>query len=250
MTGMLDLHRRWRSGRSAARGSILAAVLVMMALGAIWAGAASTQWSFILKREREKELIFRGTQIVRGIEDFSSRGAPPTSLEQLTKFPKPTLRQAWADPMTERHDSNGDLIEGTGKWKLLTRGQPAPTTTGATTAPPSASSQVGSTIHILPLRGVASLSEEESIGGYRNIPPGGPYTEWQFEVFGSNANPGGQTGASQGGFDLERPPGFGGLRQPGGPPVPPSAGMSQGVPRQPASAPPRPPTRGVGGLGR
>ena len=40
-----------------------------MAIGAIWAGVASTRWSFILQREREKELIFRGKQIAKGIEE-------------------------------------------------------------------------------------------------------------------------------------------------------------------------------------
>jgi len=243
--GVLDLSRRWRSGRSATRGSILAAVLVIMAIGAVWAGVASTNWSFILKREREKELIFRGKQIAKAIEDYSGGAAAPTSLEQMAKFPKPTLRQEWADPMTARYDSAGELVEGTGRWKLLTRTGAAATNASTQTQPPMPNSQVGSRINILPLRGVASMSEEESIGGYGEIAAGGPYSEWEFQGFGASQI----QGTAQGGFEFDRPPGFGGLRQPGGPPVPPSTSASHGGTRPPGLTPPRP-APAVGGTGR
>lgn len=219
--------RRFAACRSSARGSLLAALLVMMTLASIMLAVAVTQWSFIVRRDREKELIFRGTQIVRGIEEFRGKhNRLPTTLEEMAKLPNPALRQAWADPVTARYDDDGELVEGTGAWQYITQGEagtvrpsgtpgPGATTATAPTGPgrPGApgGGRVGSTPQIVPFDGVASTSEEVSIGGYADMEAGKTYAEWRFRVFGGT----GLTGR----LELPRPPGFGGYRAPGGPPI-------------------------------
>ena len=231
-----DPWRRFMGRQSGARGSLLAALLVMMTLASIMLAVASTQWSFIVRREREKELIFRGTQIVRGIDAFRAKNSRlPTTLEEMTKLPNPVLRQEWADPMTARYDDDGKLVEGTGQWQYIAQGDatgsgppgghtgppgtPGPASgsaTGPATTSSSGASQgrrggLGSTPQIVPFEGVASTSDEEAIGSYADLGSGRKYSEWRFRVFAS-------TGL-QGRLDLPRPPGFGGYRSPGGPPI-------------------------------
>jgi hypothetical protein len=68
------------------------------------------QWSVIMKRDREAELIFRGTRIKDAIDlyvaDYEIQKATrpnrwPRTLEELTKkSPKRYLQMAYSDPMT------------------------------------------------------------------------------------------------------------------------------------------------------
>ncbi len=68
------------------------------------------QWSVIMKRDREAELLFRGTRIKEAIEryvaDYEVQKATrpnqwPLSLEQLTKKnPKRYLQTVYTDPIT------------------------------------------------------------------------------------------------------------------------------------------------------
>ncbi len=76
------------------------------------------QWSVILKRDREAELIFRGTRIKDAIEryvaDYEVQKATrpnrwPLSLKQLTqKSPKRYLQTVYTDPITGK---NFDVIK-------------------------------------------------------------------------------------------------------------------------------------------
>jgi len=68
------------------------------------------QWSVIMKRDREAELLFRGTRIKEAIDryvaDYEVQKATrpnrwPRTLEELTKkSPKRYLQMAYSDPMT------------------------------------------------------------------------------------------------------------------------------------------------------
>ena len=68
------------------------------------------QWSVIMKRDREAELLFRGTRIKNAIDlyvadyEFQKATRPnrwPRTLEELTKkSPKRYLQMAYSDPMT------------------------------------------------------------------------------------------------------------------------------------------------------
>jgi type II secretory pathway pseudopilin PulG len=223
--------------------------MVMVAVMSILLTVAAQQWSFLTRRELERELTFRGERLLLALNEHQARvgGAPPTSLEDLTKPPRPVLPRVWPDPMTARYDGNGDLVEGTGEWQVIRVGDPA---AGAS---PTTRDQGGfrerrpsgpATPAISGLRGVHSASEELSIGAWRDTPPGTPYNEWRFEVqFGRTDT--GTAGGREARID-ERPPGFGGLRAPGGPPVRnPLIGAQPGA--QPGGrsgrSPPRPPGR-------
>jgi type II secretory pathway pseudopilin PulG len=74
--------------------------------------AGGTYWSTVIKREKEKELLFRGGQIRRAIESYYN-GAPggggtqyPVSLNDLLKDSRYLatqryLRKVYLDPMTK-----------------------------------------------------------------------------------------------------------------------------------------------------
>ena len=216
--------------RSGERGASLAAVMATVAVLGILMTAAAQQWSFIERREMEKELIYRGQSIAAAIDEWRRQAQNqrlPTKLEDLTKGPRPTLRRVWHDPMTARYDRNGELEEETGMWELVTPMRPGGP--GGTNNPRA--SQPGSGpggVNIQGISGVASKSEELSIAGWANVPPGSPYTEWRFEVL--NVSPQQVNQPLQGGVSNEqRPPGYGGdARAPGAPP-PPGSPLGTGL---------------------
>lgn len=202
--------------------------MAMVGVLAVLMTVAAQQWSFIERREMEKELIYRGQSIAAAIDEYRRMGQNqrlPTKLEDMTKGPRPTLRRVWHDPMTARYEDDGDLVENTGQWELLTPGRGhAPPGSGQPQPPP-----LNSPLNIQGISGVASKSEEVSIAPWINVPAGSPYTEWRFEVL--NLNPNVAATQQGGGYDESspRPPGYGGdARAPGGPP-PPNSPLGTGL---------------------
>jgi hypothetical protein len=202
--------------------------MVMVAIMGVMMTMAAQQWSFIERREMEKELIYRGQRIAAAIGEFERQAQNqrrPTKLEDMTKGPRPTLRRVWHDPMTARYDSNGDLVEETGEFELLTPASPQAGAPGGGTPP---GQRTRSPINIQGINGVASQSDELSIAGWTTVPPGSPYTEWRFEAVyldrSTVVNP------VRGGESVElRPPGYGGdARAPGAPP-PPGSPLGTGL---------------------
>ena len=69
---------------------------------------AVQQWSTVMKREREVELLFRGDQIRKAIQRYHATagiGKYPLQLEDLVRVPnqsatKRFLRRVYADPIT------------------------------------------------------------------------------------------------------------------------------------------------------
>lgn len=90
-------------------GFTFIAVLIMVVVMGIMLGAVGQSVSVILKREREKELIFRGLQYRDAIERWSKKGVPLKDLKDLVE---PTvssnasaskdrfLRKLYKDPIT------------------------------------------------------------------------------------------------------------------------------------------------------
>jgi hypothetical protein len=78
----------------------------------IMLGAASQSWTMIMKRDREKELLFRGAQIRDAITDWNKPVAgrqpmPLKDLKDLLKDPRSTsnvryLRKLYTDPITNK----------------------------------------------------------------------------------------------------------------------------------------------------
>lgn len=96
------------------RGIAMVALLVSMAVMAVVLSVALPSWKTLTQRDREEELIFRGTQYARAITLYQRKfanGFPPTVdflVEQ--KF----LRRKYKDPMTKD-----------GEFQLLVVGQEA-----------------------------------------------------------------------------------------------------------------------------
>ena len=82
------------------------AALVMVVVMGIMLGATGQLMSTVMKREREKELIFRGLQYRDAIERWTKKGMMPLlDLNHLLKDPRSAagekyLRQLYKDPVT------------------------------------------------------------------------------------------------------------------------------------------------------
>jgi type II secretory pathway pseudopilin PulG len=85
-------------------------VMIIVALMGIALMGMNQQWSVMIKRDREAELLFRGTRIQEAIDhfvaDYEIQKATrpnrwPRSLQELTKkSPKRYLQRAYEDPIT------------------------------------------------------------------------------------------------------------------------------------------------------
>jgi len=102
------------SGR---HGFTYTAVLVLIVITGIAATSVQRSWSTIMKREKEKELLFRGDQIRKAIASYynsqENKKVYPASLKDLLKDPrymglKRHLRKIYMDTMT-----------GTNVWGLV-----------------------------------------------------------------------------------------------------------------------------------
>ncbi len=91
------------------RGVTYLALMFFVVLIGLSLMAVNQHWSVILKRDREKELAFRGMRIKQAIEryaaDYEVQKATrsnqyPLKLEDLTKRPKRYLQVVYKDPIT------------------------------------------------------------------------------------------------------------------------------------------------------
>ena len=100
-------------------------VMVLVVVMSISLLSVSQQWSVILKRDREEELLFRGNRIKEAIEryvaDYEVQKATrpnrwPRTLKDLTKKnPKRYLQAAYLDPITGKDFAlikTGDELHG------------------------------------------------------------------------------------------------------------------------------------------
>src|ERR1700719_52332 len=89
---------------SAEGGYAMAALLVAMAVMAVFLSVALPAWRTEAQREKETELIFRGTQYAHAIAMFQRKyaNASPPSLDVLLN--EHFLRKKFKDPMTKDGD--------------------------------------------------------------------------------------------------------------------------------------------------
>jgi len=175
-------HRRGEAGYSLV--ALVASVTIMFIL----MGAAAPTWQYIMKNDREEELLYRGGEIADAIVRFQKKNANayPTSLDQLVKGK--FLRKLYKEPMSKD-----------GKWRLIHQGQAGPpgalapggvgeggagtgpggattTTTTTTTLPGRGGTGLGGTT-VGPILGVASTSTEKSLRIFNGRTQ---YNEWIF----------------------------------------------------------------------
>ncbi len=105
VTDRFSTGRRQRDG-----GYMLIAILFMLALLVIAATVEAPRLVQQIKRDREEEMIHRGTEYARAIKKFYKKfGRYPANLEQLESTNQIRfLRKRYKDPLTKD-----------GKWKLL-----------------------------------------------------------------------------------------------------------------------------------
>jgi len=83
------------------------ALMIMVIMG-IMLGIVGQSWKTILQRDREEELLFRGTQIKQAIETwYKKRKTPLRDLKDLVLDPNSLtkvryLRRLYTDPMTNK----------------------------------------------------------------------------------------------------------------------------------------------------
>jgi type II secretory pathway pseudopilin PulG len=180
------------------RGVALIALMVAVAITLIGMTVMMPTWGYVMKDEREEELLFRGTQIAEAIAAYqkANNGAAPTTLEQLVKArPRRYLRKLYKDPMTPK-----------GEWRILRAGEPCTTPKAQQTggglqsivAPPAPATGTA----FGGITGVASRSTEKSL---RIVNNASQYNEWCFlaakkpvVVIGKQPNPMGSPGQMPG----------------------------------------------------
>ena len=113
------IHKKWIQVPFASQdGVTYLFMMILVVVMSISLLGVTQQWSVILKRDREAELLFRGTRIKESIErfvaDYEVQKATrpnrwPRTLEELTKKnPKRYLQTVYTDPITGK---DFDLIK-------------------------------------------------------------------------------------------------------------------------------------------
>src|SRR5438552_6819907 len=88
------------STQSDDRGYIMVALLIGMAIAAIWMAATLPAWRQQAVRQKEEELIFRGTQYARAIALFYRKNNRTLPSDIDTLVSGKYLRKKWKDPIT------------------------------------------------------------------------------------------------------------------------------------------------------
>ncbi len=175
----------------------MVALLVGMAVTAIWMSAMLPTWRQQAQRQREDDLIFRGEQYARAIALFAvkNNGALPTSIDDLVR--QRYLRRKWKDPITGKDF----MVLGSGSVTSPISGGGSAGRGGGTPSP-----QQSSGLAAAGISGVYSESTDTSIRVYNNAQQ---YNQWVFtyqsalllmgRVGGAAAQPDGRSGAGRGG---------------------------------------------------
>jgi len=99
---MIPRPRKFAARRRSERGYILITLILFVALVAITALVLAPLFTFQAKRDREEELIHRGTQYSRAMKHFVKKfGRYPTRIEELENTNQVRfLRRRYKDPIT------------------------------------------------------------------------------------------------------------------------------------------------------
>ncbi len=176
------------------RGYTMVALLVGLTVMSVMIAALLPLASAEAQRDKEEELIFRGTQYAEGIRVFRRRyGRYPSALKEMYDLRPRTVRKLWKDPITNSDDwgivspTVGAPLPGQrGEGAVKPPGAPGsmmPTPTPVPTPSPTPSSGFGSSgpgaagAAAGPVAGVYSKSSKK---GYRIYQGREAYNEWRF----------------------------------------------------------------------
>jgi type II secretory pathway pseudopilin PulG len=240
--------RRDRLGTGAEGGYAMAALLVALAVMALMMTVAMPVWNTAAKREREEELVWRGTQYARAVALFRRKyaNASPPNLDILLN--ERFLRKKYKDPMTK--DGEFQLVYATDQQQVP--GQPTRPTPPPQQPPSPLDSQSRASAGARGgLVGVVSKSTDKSLRMFNGRTK---YNEWSFtpdtvglKMGGAGKAPGGAAGAvgpggrPGPGGSMGSPRGLDQFGRPTMSPRPGAPGQpGPGQPGQPGQPPPRP----------
>ena len=190
-------------------GYAMAALLVAMAIMAIILSAAMPTWSHMIRREKEEELIFRGNQYARAINQYQRKfaNASPASLDVLIE--QHLLRKKWKDPLGVDKEKEFQMLylsSGMGSRAGSPGGVGARATgagqgRGAGTIDSGATAG-GTNYSTTPSGGIVGVASKNTGQSIRTYKEKQRYNEWQFvgmELSQQAGGPGGAAGPQRGG---------------------------------------------------
>jgi hypothetical protein len=215
--------RKQRLGKSGEGGYVLLLVVFMATALLVVAMMVAPNILTEGKREKEKEMIWRGRQYARGVKLYYRKmGRFPTSIDDLTK-PKigslRFMRQSYKDPMNKED----------GSWRLIYVG-PAGQLIGSL-KPPQANLQFGQAGGMGTLGALASPAAQGQPGAFGQSNTFGQSNAFgQPGAFGQMGQPGTPSGGATAGINLANP------ANPASPAIPGNAANPSGVTGAPVSA--------------
>ncbi len=168
----IRLSRRFRKSRGNSSGFAYVALIAALVIIGISLGAAGKYWQYVVLRDKEEELLFRGDQYRNAIELYYRAGQKyPPNIEKLLKDDrtpagKRHLRQQYKDPFT---GEDFEIITS----QTVTVGVPGVLILGQQKATPG-------------IIGVRSKSDKEPLKKgnfpvpYEDFAGKSAYSEWQF----------------------------------------------------------------------
>lgn len=219
----------------------MAALLVGLSIMAVVMTMAIPVWKTAIKREKESELMWRGTQYARAVALFRRKyaNASPPSLDILLN--ERFLRKKYKDPFTK--DGEFQLIYAADQQQRPGPSTQNPGSTGPSTPNPTPNPLDQRTQGPAGARGgiigVVSKSKDTSLRLFNGR---SKYNEWAFTpetVPGLAALGGGGNRSGNQPGSMRPGTGPGGV-QPGGSPVRPGMGPGGGFPRPSGQPQPRP----------
>ena len=160
----------------ASRGYAMAGLLVAMSVMAILLSAALPTWSLMIRREKEEELIFRGNQYARAINQYQRKfaNASPATIDLLIE--QRLLRKKFKDPMSPNEDGEFQLLylnnEGTSSRGSAPGGAP------------------GNSFGTKPTGGIVGVTSKNTGRSIRIYKDKTRYNEWQFVGLEQTTQPG------------------------------------------------------------
>ncbi len=192
---------RRRSGHSSAvrrrsAGYNLVVLAVAITVLNILVAKALPLWSYVVQKEKEEELIFRGLQYAEAIRIFQVRhGRLPTKLEELIKVEPRSIRQLYKNPMSDDGDwglifqNSPDQNQGrnlNGNAQRGNRGRRGRDREEDNRNSALGLPQSGETVRVGPILGVRSQEGGEAIKVFAPLGGSGgggsDYSQWKFTV--------------------------------------------------------------------
>jgi type II secretory pathway pseudopilin PulG len=228
-------------GAGAEVGYAMAALLVAMSVMAIMMSVAMPTWSHMIRREKEEELIFRGNQYARAINQYQRKfaNASPATLDVLIE--QRLLRKKFKDPLSPNKDGEFQMLylntraggpqgtTGTGRGGGIGAG----TGRGVGAGGSGTDTQSGSTYSTTPAGGIVGVASKNTGTSIKIHKGKTKYNEWEFIGMEQSQQAGAGVGGGRGGPQRggrERGGRDGGGRQGGGT-MTPGPGGSTFVPR-------------------